>query len=98
MAEQYVQINISQGPLEYDAWGTFQDETILALRQSVKGESTNFIELHEGMGSWGYVMEPSLHVSIVADVDLFALRAKLADLKKTFNQDAIALIAGSDLI
>lgn len=98
MAEQYVQINIGQGDLEYDAWSTFQDETILALRQSVKGESTNLIELHEGLGSWGSNMEASLHVSIVADVDLFALRVKLADLKKTYNQDAIALIAGSDLI
>lgn len=98
MNEKYVQINIGQGELTHEEWDGFQDATIIALRESVRGESDAPIEVHDGAGWWDEEVENSAHVSIVADVDTYALRTKLTELKATYNQDAITLIVGSDLI
>lgn len=98
MTAQYVQVNIGREDLTSDDWIDFQNGVYLAIRKSIRGESTANIEQHEGSGWWdGSEPEDSLHLSIVADVDLYTLRVKLTELKTRFNQDAIALIAGSDL-
>ena len=96
--KRYVQINIGRGNLSHEEWLNFAHFTTIALRESARGETEVQVELHEGAGCWGDEIEDSTHISTIADVDLYALRVKLAKLKKQYNQEAIALIVGSDLI
>lgn len=59
------------------------------------------IETHTGMGAWGELdPEESAHISIISEwsVDVELLRSELALIARMFNQDAIALIVGSELI
>lgn len=100
--KRYVQINIGADtpstPFSI-GWvsSAFLGAVTRALEESTRGPFPR-IETHHGVGQWLGHYEHSAHISTVADVDTYALRVKLAEIKKTFNQDAIALIVGSDLI
>lgn len=98
MTEQYVQINIGRGELSHEDWDEFQNDTFRALRQSVRGDTPTAAEQHDGAGWWDEATEDSTHISIVAVVDTYALRAKLTELKSKYNQDTIELIMGSEPI
>ena len=97
MTEGYVQINIGMPTEQSTELGLFRRDVEKALEDSVRGDFP-VIEVHEGLGSWGGKIEQSLHISTVADVDTYALRVKLRGIAEQYNQDAIALIVGSDLI
>ena len=57
-------------------------------------------QLHYGRGMWDGVPEDSAHISIFWEpgLDVEQLRAMLKSLARRFGQDAIALIAGSELV
>jgi len=97
----YVQINIGSDQISESGQGfisaSFADDTLKALSDSIRGDLAP-IEVHTGTGTWNGVSEESMHISTLADVDTYALRVKLAEIKKIYHQDAIALIVGSDLI
>lgn len=97
--KRYIQINLDEGDIpDEETWQAFVKATFRALEDSTRGDFPP-IEIHEGEGYWRQdLAELSLHISTVADVDLFALRTKLARIKREYNQKAIALIVGSDLI
>lgn len=101
MAKRYVQVNIGAD----DEWSglprvstNFTASVMAAIRASCRGSDRPPIEIHNGHGLYNGVREGSTHVSIVADVDIYALRKHLADLKAQYKQDTIALIVGSDTI
>lgn len=104
---RYVQVNIGRNiggePMPTDRWVSFQDDIAMAIVNATAGTLPN-VSLHEGEGYWNdgrtgeLLSEESAYLGTFADVDLFALRKTLATLKATYEQDAIALIVGSDLI
>lgn len=92
-----------QRPMPDERWVSFQDDIAMAIVNATTGTLPN-VSLHEGEGFWNdertgeLLSEESAYLSTFADVDLFALRKALATLKRRYQQDAIALIVGSDLI
>ena len=58
------------------------------------------IEMHAGRGRWGGNSEESVHISLYveADIDVNYLRDQLGVIARLFDQDAIALIVGSELV
>ena len=103
---RYVQVNIGRNvgeeAMDYRLWAQFKHDLELAIIYA-SVPPLNLVQVHEGIGAWinedGItVIEESAHLSTFADVDLFKLRTELARLKREYQQDAIALIAGSDLI
>lgn len=96
---RYVQVNVGRGDMSAEDWAAFISDTGTALAQSVLSDfPTGGIETHTGIGGWNGTPEESAHVSIFANVDYFALRVALAELRDKYNQDAIALIQRSELI
>lgn len=100
MTDMYVQVNIGSD-LDGEVSVGFENAVNRALLQSIRNpdqRATVDFESHQGQGFWNAESEQSLHISVVADVDLFTLRARLRKIKSQFNQDTIGLIVGSDLL
>ncbi|AXC36115.1 hypothetical protein SEA_LYELL_8 [Microbacterium phage Lyell] len=101
----YVQVNVGRnvgmGPLSPAQWAAFQAEVVDALRAATIGRGV--ISTHTGRGAWqddngNTVSEDSAYFSTFAVVDVPALRGALRTVRNRFEQDAIALIVGSELI
>lgn len=99
---RYVQVNIGRNvgdePMPNNLWIQFQQDVAEAIAYATVIGGMQAVQVHTGKGEWNGVEEESAHLSTFADVDLFKLRTELARLKRAYKQDAIALIAGSDLI
>lgn len=87
-----------QRPMPDERWGAFIGQVAVAIADATAFGGLQDVQVHTGKGEWNGVEEESAHLSTFADVDLFKLRTELARLKREYQQDAIALIAGSDLI
>lgn len=107
MTTQYVQVNVGRNvgtdPMPEQVWHAFLWDVTSDLTASVRGTFDNPFQLHEGTGAWidadgQRIEEDSAHVSIIADIDAYALRLALAATAKRYGQDAIALILGSELV
>lgn len=104
----YVQVNIGRNvnndPMPAKEWDKFQDAVVSAILSAHRGPGIPNVSIHTGEGFWndestGELMsEESAYISTFADIDLFALRLDLARVREAYGQDAIALIAGSDLV
>ena len=110
----FVQINIDRNigktPMPRDTWDAYQKDVRDALQSSsLSALPTIFDAYHEshyGTGRWWdvqlqeNVIAESVHISFFDAVgfDLPLLRSKLGEIKVKYNQDAIALITGSELI
>lgn len=108
----YIQVNIGRNvgtaPLDDDNWQWFRDTVVDTICSAVRMlndvprvELEAQIEQHRGLGQWGELdPEESCHISLYTelDVDLDFLRENLGYVKRMFDQDAIALIVGSELI
>lgn len=102
----YVQVNIGRNvdgvAMPAGAWSRFQGKIEDVLRNSILGQGV--VSTHKGMGAWlsenGNTVqsEESAYISTFAVVDLDALRLAIAHYRTVYNQDAIALIVGSELI
>lgn len=101
----YVQVNIGRNidtePMDYREWAGFK----LAVEEAILAATDGYplVQVNEGLGSWVdedglRIVEESAYLSVFAIVDIDALRATLTILKATYEQDAIALIVGSELI
>lgn len=106
VAPAYVQVNIGRnvdgtamGPGE---WSRFKGAVESAVENATIGRGV--VSTHTGRGAWlsenGNTVESedSAYISTFAVVDVPALRAVLACLREIYEQDAIALIVGSELI
>lgn len=99
----YVQVNIGRNvggnPYSPAQWAAFQGEVQYAMHQA----GALHVDTHTGRGSWTdehgiTISEESAYLSAFGVLDLPALRAALRVIKGRFEQDAIALIVGSELI
>ncbi len=106
--------NVGDKPLEIVAWENFQNSCRAALYQSANGnfwsESPtgrknrevffDAVEYHHGSGTWENGVEESCHISVFWEYgfDLDNLLELLKDVKDYFEQEAIALIIGSEFI
>lgn len=108
MSAEYVQVNIGRNvdgePMSDEQWERFQDAVTIALLNAHRGSGIPNVSIHTGEGFWndettGELMsEESAYLSTFADIDAYALRVDLARIRDEYEQDAIALIIGSDLI
>lgn len=104
---RYYQVNIGRGEndtlMSDERWEDFQDDIAMAIVNASRSGLPN-VSIHYGEGFWNdaetgeLLSEPSAYLSTFADIDGYALRVNLARLRDEYNQDAIALITGSDLI
>lgn len=102
----YVQVNIGRNvdgtPMPAAQWARFQAKMHEVLTNSTIGGGV--VSVHQGRGAWAsedgntVESEDSAYFSTFAVVDLDALRYALAHYRTVYNQDAIALIVGSELI
>lgn len=108
---QYAQLNIGRNvgdiPMAQDRWEWFVNtaQSILMGAQhrvggSPAGEShRKDTQVHYGAGIWGGVAEESAHVSLFWEhgMDADHIREQAAIVARMFEQDAIAVIVGSEL-
>lgn len=110
----YVQVNfgrnIDNKPMSVHNWMRFElavmDALFSAANSAPLTDFNTTVEVHSGVGNWFdetldmYVREESKHVSYFdpAGFDLDLLKNQLALIKVQFNQDAIAVIVGSELV
>ncbi len=108
----YIQVNIGRNvgnePMSEENWDWFQSSVkdtiasaIRVLNDVPRAEILSQIETHLGLGNWGEIdPEESAHISIFSElsIDLDYLRENLGLHRRMFDQDAIALIVGSELI
>ena len=97
----YIQVNIGRNvqdkPMSNREWTYFKWDVYDTL---VNLKGIDYLEWHLGKGQYKGIVEESCHISalVQGDIDLDHLRAKLAIIKDTYQQDAIALIVGSELL
>lgn len=107
----YAQLNIGRNvknePMSDWMWEWFQDGTVNVLigathvaaagRSGVKRED---VQVHTGRGEWDGVPEDSAHISLFWEdgMDVEHIRYQAGVVARTFGQDAIAVIIGSELI
>lgn len=99
-------------PMSPTRWQWFADTVRDALASAVivaypgpdypcmRADIMSQIEMHAGRGRWGGNSEESVHISLYveADIDVNYLRNQLGVIARMFDQDAIALIVGSELV
>ena len=111
MTINYVQINIGRnietkgmGLMAMSAadWQEFQDDMANALLQfrECSDMGSGPVQIHKGIGEWDGIAEESAHISLFHDggFDLDNLKEYLSGQRSYYGQDAIAFIAGSELI
>lgn len=104
---QYIQANIGRTTnkgevLSDEDWEAFINEVKNDLSFFSDGDDLPF-ETHFGVGTWGGKEEESAHVSLLLereleDVEVKLIKDFLAVTARTFEQDTIALILGSELV
>ena len=108
---QYAQLNIGRNvgtePMLDWAWEWFADGAANVLLSAARvtaggacGATRADVQVHYGRGEWDGVAEDSAHVSLFwADgMDVSHIREASALLARMFQQDAIAVMLGSELI
>lgn len=103
----YIQVNIGRNvnetPMSDSDWEQFQTRVTFALifaANDVDIDVLEFVELHLGEGSYDGITEDSAHLSAYSEsgFDIGHLTELLKEIKVAYQQDAIALITGSELI
>ena len=103
----YIQANIGRNvndtPMSDTDWQDFQTRVTFALIFSANDidiDLLDFVEVHLGQGSYDGTVEESAHLSAYSEAgfDIEHLTELLKEIKVAYNQDAIALITGSELI
>lgn len=108
----YAQLNIGRNvgdvPMDAGRWEWFVNtaQSVLMGAQhrvggSPAGEShRKDTQVHYGTGVWGGVAEESAHVSLFWEqgLDVDYVREQAAIVARLFEQDAIAVIVGSELV
>ena len=108
---QYAQPNIGRNvknePMTDWMWEWFQDGATNVLigathvaaagRSGVKRED---VQVHTGRGEWDGVPEDSAHISLFWEhgIDADYVREQAAVVARMFEQDAVAVIVGSELV
>lgn len=104
---RYVQVNIGRNvgdtPMTSDRWERFIHDVAHAIILSSRDGVPHPFQRHMGTGAWidedgQRIEEESAHISVIIDIDAHALRIELKKLAERYDQDAIALIIGSELI
>lgn len=105
--------NIDNTPMDDQDWDEFKENIALKLTTTAIGsvqitrdhydEILAQVEFHTGTGTWDGVEEESCHISLFVpnEIDpgyLRELRIYLANTKRYYSQDAIALITVSELV
>lgn len=107
MSVQYVQVNVGRNvgdiPLGAGLWDAFIWDVVNDIINSSRDGVPYPFQRHVGTGAWidedgRRIEEDSVHISVMIDIDAYALRLALAATAKKYGQDAIALIIGSELI
>lgn len=107
----YAQLNIGRNvgaePMAQDRWEWFVStaQSILMGAQALQGGSPmgdshrKDVQVHYGTGVWGGVAEESAHVSLFWESGMRAgyIREQAAIIARMFDQDAVAVILGSEL-
>ena len=107
----YAQLNIGRNvgntPMPQDRWEWFVNtaQSVLMGAQhrvagSPSGESQRAdTQVHYGAGIWGGVAEESAHISLFWEqgMDADYIREQAAVVARMFEQDAVAVIVGSEL-
>lgn len=103
----YIQVNIGRNvnetPMSDTDWQDFQTRVTFALIFSANDTNIDllaFVEIHLGQGSYDGLTEESAHLSAFSETgfDIGHLTELLKEIKAAYQQDAIALITGSELI
>ena len=108
----YAQLNIGRNvgnaPMEQDRWEWFVStaQSILMGAQhrvggSPSGESLRAdTQVHYGAGIWAGVAEESAHISLFWEhgIDADYVREQAGVVARMFEQDAVAVIVGSELV
>ena len=108
---QYAQLNIGRNvgtePMLDWVWEWFTDGAANVLLEATRrvagcmsGATRADVQVHFGRGEWDGVAEDSAHVSLFwADgMDVSHIREASALLARMFQQDAIAVVLGSELV
>ena len=104
--------NADGEPMSAARWAWFVDTVRDALvtaavvayprpdHPGMRADLASRIETHAGYGRWGDASEESVHISLYVEtgIDATYLRAQLGVVARMFDQDAIALIVGSELV
>lgn len=105
--------NVDNVPMSDELWDEFRENVGMGLVDAVIGsvkisdehfeEIVAGVEYHFGTGTWDGGSEDSCHISIFSPAEiepeyLGRLRQYLADTKRYYSQEAIALIVESELV
>lgn len=94
--------NVNDTPMSEDKWDTFAGSVAFAIYANANDVNLDMldIEVHNGTGSFEGISEDSRHISVYSEAgfDLDNLRDDLREIKGWYDQEAIALIVGSELI
>lgn len=104
--------NVGDIPMTEARWMEFQHAVAMRMGIAAMGKDgkpsgpdlsiavAHDCQFHYGRGMWDGVPEDSAHISIFWEpgLDIDQLRGMLKSLAHKYGQDAIALIAGSELV